>query len=37
MIGQKGATTIIRSKDNKPSLGRALYEASRWLLYHNHG
>jgi phosphoglycerol transferase MdoB-like AlkP superfamily enzyme len=37
MIGQKGATTIIRSKDNSPSLGRALYEASRWLLYHNHG
>jgi membrane-anchored protein YejM (alkaline phosphatase superfamily) len=28
-------TTIIRSGDTRPSLGRALYESSRWLLFHN--
>jgi phosphoglycerol transferase MdoB-like AlkP superfamily enzyme len=37
VIDPQARTTIIRSKDNRPSLGRALYEASRWLLYHNHG
>jgi phosphoglycerol transferase MdoB-like AlkP superfamily enzyme len=36
VIDPKG-TSIIRSNDQRPSLGRAFYEASRWLLYHNHG
>lgn len=28
-------TTITRAQISTPTLGRALYEASRWLLYHN--
>jgi phosphoglycerol transferase MdoB-like AlkP superfamily enzyme len=34
VVDAKGAT-IIRSGDMTPSLGRALYESSRWLLFHN--
>ncbi len=29
-------TTIVRSGDMRPNLARALYESSRWLLFHNH-
>ncbi|HYM62092.1 MAG TPA: LTA synthase family protein [Thermoanaerobaculia bacterium] len=35
VIGSSG-TTITRHDERKADLGSALYEASRWLLYHNH-
>ena len=31
----RNGMTVTRSNDPSPTLGRAFYEASRWLLYHN--
>lgn len=33
---RRSDTTIIHSGDRTPNLASAMYEASRWLLYHNH-
>jgi phosphoglycerol transferase MdoB-like AlkP superfamily enzyme len=32
---EHGRTTIVRSGDERPNLGRAFYETARWLLYNN--
>ncbi|HSP13421.1 MAG TPA: LTA synthase family protein [Thermoanaerobaculia bacterium] len=32
---EHSGTTIVKSNDDHPNLGRAFYETARWLLYHN--